>query len=191
MDERRKIEDRLRKKEQEVQALEDRLKTARVYVQALQDVLKMLNTSGASPSAGAVLKNGSTVAQARDIILDRGEPVHITALLQAMGKEASRENRASLVSSLAAYVRRGDIFTRPAPNTFGLAELGHGQSEEEEEEEPPPSFGRVSPMERAPPKIPLATPRTPPSPSKTQPSAPPATSTSAGRYNDLDDDIPF
>jgi hypothetical protein len=26
---------------------------------------------------------------------------------------------------LAAYVRRGEIFTRPSPNTFGLLELGH------------------------------------------------------------------
>ena len=35
MDDRQKIQERLRKKEQEVQALEDRLRTARTYVQAL------------------------------------------------------------------------------------------------------------------------------------------------------------
>ena len=42
MNERRKIEEKLRRKEQEIGALEDQIKDARVYVQALQDVLKLL-----------------------------------------------------------------------------------------------------------------------------------------------------
>jgi hypothetical protein len=195
MDERRKIEDKLRKKEQEVQGLEERLKTARVYVQALQDVLKLLAASTTPPGTSvSALKAGSTVAQARDVILERGEPVHITALLDAMGKDASRENRASLVSSLAAYVRRGEIFTRPAPNTFGLVELGHVEEEQPDEQEPPPTFGRASPMESTPQPAPPPRAPTPPGPPKPPPAqspAPPATATPASRNNELDDDIPF
>jgi hypothetical protein len=34
-------------------------------------------------------------------------------------------NRSALSGSIAAYVRKGEIFTRPAPNTFGLLELGN------------------------------------------------------------------
>lgn len=147
MNERQRIEDRLRKKEQEIQALEDKLKAARVYVQALQDVLKLISADSAQPSAASdsVLRSGSAVAQARDVILQRGAPVHINDLLEAVGKEVTRESKASLTSSLAAYVRRGEIFARPAPNTFGLIDLGHHNTDEQEPEEPPSGFGRMSP----------------------------------------------
>lgn len=146
MGEREKIAERLRKKEAEIQLLEEKTRAARVYAQALQDVLKLLdqansNDDGAAPSE-AVLRAGSLVDKARDVIISWGKPVHINDLLAAVGREPTRESRASLTSSLAAYVRRGDIFTRPAPNTFGLIELGHQPSASEE---PPQSFGRDTP----------------------------------------------
>ena len=141
MNERRKIENALRKKEQEIQTLEEQIKSARVYVQALNDVLKMLPKA----SESAVLRPGSAVAQARDIILREQKPVHINALLEELGKDVTRESRASLTSSLAAYVRRGEIFTRSTPNTYGLVELGHAQTDEPEAVEPPSGFGQLGP----------------------------------------------
>ena len=139
MEGRRAIEEQLQKKLHEVEALEDRLKNARIYVQALQDVLKLLGKDAtAIPSA---LKAGSAVAQAREIILGWRKPVHVTAILEAMGRDSSRETRVSLASSLAAYVRRKEVFTRPAPNTFGLQELGHDAKVENDE--PPEGFGQV------------------------------------------------
>ncbi len=138
MEQRRKIGEKLRKKEMEVAALEERLRTARIYVQALHDVLALLDR-GDEASAAPALKAGSVVAQARDVILARGDPVHVTAILEAIGKDVNRETRASLTSSLAAYVRRGEIFTRPAPNTFGLRELGHVS--EDEQDAPPAGLG--------------------------------------------------
>lgn len=137
MNEWKKIEDRLKKKELEVMALEEQIKAARVYIQALQDVLKMLP----KPAIANTLRSGSAVALARNIIIDQAEPVHIATMLDLMKKEPSRENRASLTSSLAAYVRRGEVFTRPAPNTFGLIELGHTNTEDAAE--PPPNFGSL------------------------------------------------
>lgn len=146
MNEWKKIEDRLKKKELEVMALEEQIKAARVYMQALQDVLKMLP----KPALANTLRSGSGVALARTIIINQGEPVHIVTMLELMKKEPSRENRASLTSSLAAYVRRGEVFTRPAPNTFGLIELGHTNTEDAAE--PPPNFGSPRPV--APASIP-------------------------------------
>ena len=108
MNERKKIEDRLRKKEQEIQELEEKMKAARVYIGALQDVLKLLPRE----TNVVALRPGSAVAQAREIILQAGKPVHINAILEGLGKEGTREARASLTSSLASYVRRGEIFTR-------------------------------------------------------------------------------
>jgi len=142
MNERKKIEDRIRKKEEEVQHLEAQARDARVYVKALQDVLKMLpRESESAVEAQSTLRVGSAVAIARDIILKRGVPVHIADLLKDMGKDLTRESRASLGSSLAAYVRKGEIFTRPAPNKFGLVELGHTEKEEGDSE-PPDDFGQ-------------------------------------------------
>ena len=175
MEERRKIEERLHKKEQEIANLEERLRATRIYVTALQDILKMLDVEG---GAGTALKAGSTVAKAREAILKTGKPLHVTELLVALGRDASRESRASITSSLAAYVRRGELFTRPAPNTFGLSELGHTTINVGEDEGPPVGFGRVLPTDMEPPAPPRA-PSTQPKPSV--PPKPPIE----------DDDIPF
>jgi hypothetical protein len=140
MNERRKIEERLRRKEEEIRELEARIRDEKIYVQALQDVLKILTRSADRPSqnSSGVLRAGSGVAKTRELILQQGHPVHLLDLLRALGREPTREARASLAGSLAAYVRRGQIFSRPSPNTFGLIELGHGN---EVSEEPPPEFG--------------------------------------------------
>jgi hypothetical protein len=178
--ERRKIEERLRKKEQEIAELEEQIKAARIYLQALQDVLKILpKAPDPTVTAEAVLRPGSAVAQAREVILERGEPVQILELLQALNKEPTRENRASLTSSLAAYVRRGEIFTRPAPNTFGLIELGHHTSEVDLEDHPPTGFGGAKPS--------------PPPPARPAPTSPkvPSPPTVRNAPDDDDDEIPF
>ncbi len=141
--EKQKIEERFRKKRAEVALLEEKLKAAKIYMSALSDVLKMLGGDEEQEVSETKLRAGSSVAQARDIILERGEPVHIDDLLEAMGKEATREGKASLAGSIAAYVRRDEIFTRPAPNTFGLVELGHESIADDEPAEPPAGFGRA------------------------------------------------
>jgi hypothetical protein len=142
--ERKMILDKLRKKEAEIQTLEEKLKSAKIYVQALQDLIKALekDVTGVSPETN--LRAGSTVTLAREVILTAGTPLHINELMETLGKGASREARASLTSSLASYVRRGEVFTRPAPNTFGLIELGHIDLEDQPDE-PPPNFGTTAP----------------------------------------------
>jgi len=154
MNERRKVEDRIRKKEAEIAELEAKIRDARVYMQALGDVLKLLPKEADSGPADpdSPLRPGSTVSQAREAILRDGTPMHITKLLEALGKDHTRENVASLGSSLAAYVRRGEIFTRPAPNTFGLSELGHHPPATEPAAtlEPPSGFGALKGEEDEP-----------------------------------------
>ena len=149
MNQRRKIEEKLRKKEQEIQFLEEQIKQARAYIQALQDVLKIMPRSAELMT----LRQGSAVAQARDIILQAGKPVHINAILEALGKNVTREARSSITSSLAAYVRKGEVFTRTGPNTYGLAELGHEETAngDEAQSEPPSGFGELR-RPRSPPE---------------------------------------
>jgi hypothetical protein len=143
MNERRKIEERLRKKEEEIRLLEAQIRDARIYMQALQDVLKLLPRGSERSMVPSALRPGSGVAKARECILSKGEPAHVLELLRALGKEPTREARASLSGSLAAYVRKGEIFTRPGPNIFGLIELGHENQQENDlgSNEPPAEFG--------------------------------------------------
>lgn len=145
MTERQMIEERMRKKLAEVATLEEKLKSAKVYLSALRDILRLIekDETDTSDQGEVKLRAGSSVAQARDIILARGEPVHLDDLLTGIGKEVTRASQASLAGSLAAYVRKDEIFTRPAPNTFGLIELGHTSPNEEDDPfEPPAGFGR-------------------------------------------------
>jgi hypothetical protein len=144
VNERRKIEDRLKRKEHEIRQLEAQINETRIYIQALQDVLKLLpRDKEGEESAEAILRPGSAVARAREAILRRGTPMHLSDLLRDMGLAVSPEARASLGGSLSAYVRRGEIFSRPAPNTFGLTELGHGA--DTTKREPPENFGALGP----------------------------------------------
>lgn len=69
------------------------------------------------------LRAGSELAKARDAIRSAGKPLHISEILAAIGKENTKKNRVSLGGSLAGYVRKGAIFSKSAPNTFGLIEL--------------------------------------------------------------------
>jgi hypothetical protein len=145
MSERKKIEERLRKKEQEIVSMEEKIKASKIYVQALRDILKIFSVNPSGPldaESETTLRAGSAVDQARRIVLEKGIPVHINEILLALGMEVTRQAKASLTSSLAAYVRREDIFTRPAPNTFGLIELGHTAIDENTYSEPPVGFGQ-------------------------------------------------
>ncbi|MEX2629295.1 MAG: hypothetical protein WD341_05090 [Tistlia sp.] len=147
MADRRQIESMIKKKEQEIQALEGQVREAKVYLQALQDVLKRFPRETASdPNAATSLRPGSMVARAKDAIQQAGHPLHVDEILRAEGKELNRPNRTALGGSLSAYVRKGMIFTRTAPNTFGLVDL----PEPAERHEPPPDFGTEPPAPDSP-----------------------------------------
>ena len=141
---RKKIEERIRRKEQEIQELESQLREARSYLQALQDVVKMMPRDDAQDDPEVTIRSGSFVDEARQIILAHGAALHIMDILRAMGRDLTKENRSSLSSSLAAYVRRNEVFTRPKPNTFGLIEFGHGKRDTNSDLPLlPSSFGRI------------------------------------------------
>jgi hypothetical protein len=116
----RELERRIERKRQEIADLKQQLNTAESYLAALQDTLKLLPKEG---DKEVVLRAGSDLARARDFIKAQGRPLHVTDILKGIGKEVNKPNKISLSGSLGGYVRRGVIFTKPAPNTFGLIEL--------------------------------------------------------------------
>ena len=131
---RTKFEERIKKKEQEIQEYETKIREAKAYLQALQDALKILPRESAGGTAEDIFRPGSNVAKTYDLLKKAGRPLHITDILKGIGKGTSKKDKVSLSGSLAWYVRRKEIFTRPAPNTFGLISM-------ESTEEPPGDFG--------------------------------------------------
>ena len=116
-----------------------RITQAESYIQGFEEAMKMLPNDGVNGgSAVKTLRPGTKVARAREVLAKAGTPLHVNEILKAMGESQDRNNRTGLSGSIAAYVRQGEVFTRPAPNTFGLVEF----ASEPANDEPPADFGR-------------------------------------------------
>jgi hypothetical protein len=141
------IQKRIEKKQAELidqeRAYERDRAASLAYIQALQDMLKSLPREPTDMSADKIFRKGSAMARAREMILAANRPLHISEILRELGKTNDHNARASLSGALGAYVRRGEIFARPKPNTFGLVELGHHEAHASAEEEPPEDFGSL------------------------------------------------
>ncbi len=140
------LQKRIERKRSEMATLERQLGEARVYIQALEDTLKLVPKDGDETlDATKMLRTGSGVAKAKDALERVGHPLHIVDLLKVMGRPDTRPNRVGLSGSISAYVRRGEIFTRPAPNTYGLVEFAPNGKKS-----PPPDFGIDQEMDDRP-----------------------------------------
>jgi len=135
------------RKSQEIVDLERQIDMARAYLQAIQDSMKALprevpiQTNGEDLSLD--LRPGTLLARAKEAIQKNGRPMHISALLSAIGVENTKKARVSLVGSLGAYVRKGSVFTRPGPNTFGIVGM-NSLPFELGDQTLPEAFGKVA-----------------------------------------------
>lgn len=129
------------RKQEEIKALELELEKAKAYVQALQDSMRFIPRENGQ--SDVILRPGTALAKARDILRESGKPLHISEILKALGEPADKKHRLSLSGSLSAYVRNAQIFNRPAPNTFGLIEMSKGSNRAEESDslDLPEDFG--------------------------------------------------
>ena len=119
----RDIERKIRAKEEEAQGLRVRLDRAEAYIEGLKESLRLLHRTVSDNGAGTIRPN-SQLDKARKVLRAAGEPMHVSDILSKMGFEPTKMKRVSLSGSLGFYVRQNYIFTRPAPNTFGLMEFG-------------------------------------------------------------------
>jgi hypothetical protein len=125
----------LTKKLEEITTLELQAREARAYVQGLQDSMKLLPRDGSGVSEHT-LREGSALAKTRDVLKSAGFPLPIADILKALGKPLDKEHRTSLAGTLSGYARDGKVFTKTAPNTFGLLEFRPVQSEANGDEIP-------------------------------------------------------
>jgi len=119
---RKELERKIEKKREEIASLEKTLGEARAYLQALEDTRKLL-PKDSDTHEEVVLRPGTDLAKVRGVLQQEGKPLHVEELLRRIGKSPEKKHKISLSGSLAAYARDHKIFTRPAPNTFGLVEF--------------------------------------------------------------------
>jgi hypothetical protein len=140
MQAREQVQKLLDRKQEEIRDLELQVEKAKAYIQALQDSMRFLPRD--SSQGDASLRPGTALSKARDILRSTGKPMHITEILKALNEPVDKKHRLSLSGSLSAYVRNSQIFTRPAPNTFGLIEMNKSANGSESGEiELPEDFG--------------------------------------------------
>ena len=85
--------------------------------------VRRLRKSGCAPRPARPKKRMSQADMAYDILTKARRPLHVTELLERMGKSFQvTVDRESLVSALTKKVLRGDRFLRTDKNTFGVRE---------------------------------------------------------------------
>jgi hypothetical protein len=118
---------KIQKKQAEIVELKTTIRMAEAALEAWQESYRLLPKEGAEAAVEtgpSSLRRGSGVSKAYNVLRRNGQVMHISALLEGIGKKSTRSNTAGLASSIRAYANRGQIFTKPAPNTYGLVEWG-------------------------------------------------------------------
>lgn len=131
----RKLEDKIKRKEQEIQDYLTKINEAKSYIQAIQEAIKLIPKNVTDESSESKIRPGSTIGKTLALLKKAGKPMHMDEILVAIGKTNSKKDKMALGGSLGWYVRRHEVFTRTAPNTFGLIDKENGI------EEPPDDFG--------------------------------------------------
>jgi hypothetical protein len=143
------LQKRIDKKRSEIAAFEGQVRQIRgqitgaeIYIQALEDTMRLLPKEPVGDGTEVTLRPGTNLEAARNAIRKAGKAMHIGDLLKAMGLQNDDDTRASVSGSLGFYVRKGQVFTRPAPNTFGLVEFQVQALRNGIQGGPPPNFGK-------------------------------------------------
>jgi hypothetical protein len=122
------------KKQEEIDSLQVQIREANVYIQALQDSMKLLPKDG-NGGADYTLRAGTDLAKARDVLKAFGAPMPVAEIVKALGKPNDIKHRTSLAGTLSAYARDGKVFSKTAPNTFGLLDFSNSSPDEKQESE--------------------------------------------------------
>ncbi|HWG69582.1 MAG TPA: HTH domain-containing protein [Steroidobacteraceae bacterium] len=126
--------------EAELQEIQSTIREARSYIQGLRDILPKAEKDDTGPDLGD-FRPGTMPANVKAILEKEGKPLHINEIVQKLGRENTKQNRLSVVGTLARCVREKMSFTRPAPNTFGLISW-KAETSEVVDDQIPDGFGK-------------------------------------------------
>jgi hypothetical protein len=121
MDFKEKLSIEIGKQQSKIAKLRHDIKSAEIYLQAQIDTLNLFpKEDGSASNDDASLRTGSDPARVREILSAAGKPMHVMELLTKLGKDQNPANRATLSGTLGRYALKNKVFTKTAPNTFGL-----------------------------------------------------------------------
>lgn len=113
----------------QIAELEGRAREAQSYLQALQDSIRLLlKNEGNGSSKEARIKPGSNPDKVYALLKKAGHPLHIKTIVEGIGLQYSKMTRSTINSALIPYLKKGQVFTRPEPGTYGLVEWEASQS---------------------------------------------------------------
>ena len=125
----KKVQNQLKRKTKDLQELESKrleidiqISAAQGAISALEEVMKHFPKEDIDGDPARSLRAGGQVHRIYIILKKNGKPMHITEILEAMGKNTDIKSQQATGSQLNSYVRDGRIFSRDTPNTFGLKE---------------------------------------------------------------------
>jgi hypothetical protein len=118
---------RIEKKRAEVDEMRMKLRMEERYLEAMLDTYKILPRSDSNGSAPNAFRRGSGASKAYEALKRVGHPMHVKELAQAIGLKLDRASTQGLASAIRLYLMKGEIFTKPAPNTYGLVEFGESE----------------------------------------------------------------
>jgi hypothetical protein len=129
----REFEKLIEKKKTEILEAQKAISSAEAYIQAMLDAIKKLpkDDSDSAP----LVRAGSDVEKVREAILNAGKPLHISEIITALGRQDDADTKAKIAGLLGWYTSKGKVFTKTAPNTYGLVEAAPPDL--------PPQFGEV------------------------------------------------
>ncbi len=133
------IERRIEKEKQKLLELRAQIDKSEHFVLGLQEALKFVPQDSHGPQQRAVLQPGSAVKKAEELLRQTGKPMHMTDIVKGIGNPV--DSQPSLVSSISRYVKKGVIFKRLGPNTYGLLEWD-ARAGQKIPIDLPPTFGR-------------------------------------------------
>lgn len=134
---------RIERERKKVAELRNEILRRESFLQGLLAAQEMLSSPNGDSGGKETLRAGGDVMKTQKLLSSVGKPLHLGQILQGIGKEDTKANRASLGSSLARYARKGEIFQRgPNPNEFTvITSAGSQGSSEEDVPDVPPLFG--------------------------------------------------
>lgn len=119
----------IERKQQEIDELQRKLVAAENFLAGLQESMKLVPRDPSDGGGDAEIREGSTVAKVRDFLKTTGKPVHIDQILEGIGRQKDKKTRASVAGSISGYARRGEVFVKTRPSTFGLIGMAAGPHE--------------------------------------------------------------
>ena len=125
----KKVQNQLKRKTKDLQELESKrleidiqISAACGAISALEEVMKHFPKEEIDGDPARSLRAGGQVHRIYTILKKHGKPMHITEILEKLGKDTDNKTQQATGSQLNSYVRQGRIFSRDLPNIFGLRE---------------------------------------------------------------------